>query len=221
MCWHESFILLGTELFKNTHKFKISVRTDLSQTSLPMSASGMNPQATPKIDRNLTLTPWSWSWPPYGSPSTWPPSSRTRWSQRAWTHPSKCSSRQLSPEHISNIRLGSNLVVKVFCHLMQKTAVHCVPTSTRHQTQGQIFPDLTFPQNNLIVFARRQTNYKNNLIVFARRQKITRIRKHRIPVIPRRQPIEQFMEQTIPRHAHLRKISLSEEHKEWELSRYF
>ena len=37
-----------------------------------------------------------------------------------------------------------HLVIKVFFHLMQKTAVDGVPTATGHQTKWQIFPDLTF-----------------------------------------------------------------------------
>ena len=149
------------------------------KTSLPMSASGMNPQATPKIERNLTLklpllktqvaVTWNATANYYychhhchhdhdlchhdhdrhhhehhhapGLPRlalnvvNWP---------RLTLQNVQAGNFHLNMFQISNVKFRLNLVVKMFGHLMQKTAVDRIPTAPRHQTQGQNFPDLTF-----------------------------------------------------------------------------
>ena len=52
-CYAEALVLL---LKRANAMFSVLVLFKLNITSLPMSASGMNPHATPKIDRNLIIS---------------------------------------------------------------------------------------------------------------------------------------------------------------------
>ena len=80
---------------------------------------------------------------------------------------------------------------------MQKTAMHSISTATRNQSKGEIFPDLTVDAFTAVA------------TLVGKKQSIKKKSKHRFPILPWRQTIKQFMEQAVPRHTHLKKMSFS------------
>lgn len=108
-CYAEALVLL---LKRANAMFSVLVLFKLNVTSLPMSASGMNPHATPKIDRNLIISAFLIVLGP--GPNcicictlgframifmhTWLPLFHIQYSQQAVTPPSEYSRLRLSPE---------------------------------------------------------------------------------------------------------------------------